>query len=632
MIRKIPLLLFLLIVMPVLPVMAENIPEPMFELFDPGEEIIDYEKYGEFQGRGGEDYKFKVKDRRGLAAAAGEGIYPNSRSLAKSPGYKQYKKQKKLEGSHWLYVNSPDYQANFYRWATAAEDPGVKLFYTGLALENAGHLKHAIKAYHAVAVNFPRSVGWTYWQTPWYIGTVALDRILFLTRKYPELGLKLVDARITVKNRFDDDVRNDVYIVNPGRLVKVSPEEVIGKLPDLSRMKVLERKNFGKISFVNYENGHWQMLLNGKPTIIKAVAYQPTRIGESPDVGTLTDWTVSDFNENGRIDSPYDSWVDENGNNQRDKGEDPIGDFQLMKDLGVDALRIYHHTQVQNKELLKRLYEDFGIMVMMGDYLGMYAVGSQAPWNVGTDYSNLQQQRNMIESVMRMVHEYKDESYVMAWILGNENNYGTANNSRKDPRAYYRFVNQVAKKIKEVDPNHPVLICNGDIQFLDIFAEECPDVDVFGANSYRGKAGFGDNSFWYSLREVVDRPVFITEFGCPAYGRDFSWDYAEQFQAEYLVNNWKDMEFHRAGGPGTGLSIGGGLFEFLDEWWKAGAPPGYPDIIQDVTPNATGPFVDGWFYEEWFGIVGQGDGTDSPFMRNKRRAYFEIQKLWSEDQ
>ncbi|MBI4846174.1 MAG: hypothetical protein HY810_06865 [Candidatus Omnitrophica bacterium] len=236
----------------------------------------------------------------------------------------------------------------------------------------------------------------------------------------------------------------------------------------------------------------------------------------------------------------------------------------------------------------------------------------------------------MLESVMQMVTNYKDEPCVLMWVLGNENNYGVANNSDENPQAYYHFVNEVAKKIKEVDPNHPVVISNGDIHFLDVFARECPDVDIFGANAYRGKYGFGYHNFWFPIKEVAAKPVIITEYGCPAYGHGYSRKQAEDFQAEYLVNDWMDMAANSAG-QGAGISIGGALFEYLDEWWKTGAPPGYPDIIQDVTANCGGPFLDGWYYEEWFGMVSQGDGTDSPFMRQLRKSYFELQKVWQEN-
>ena len=40
-------------------------------------------------------------------------------------------------------------------------------------------------------------------------------------------------------------------------------------------------------------------------------------------------------------------------------------------------------------------------------------------------------------------------------------------------------------------------------------------------------------------------------------------------------------------------------------------------------------FPDGWSSEEWFGIFSQGDGEQSPFLRQPREAYFLYRdKLW----
>jgi beta-glucuronidase len=41
-----------------------------------------------------------------------------------------------------------------------------------------------------------------------------------------------------------------------------------------------------------------------------------------------------------------------------------------------------------------------------------------------------------------------------------------------------------------------------------------------------------------------------------------------------------------------------------------------------------GPFLDGGAYEEWFGLCSQGDGKDSPFKRQLRKAYFMYRDLW----
>jgi beta-glucuronidase len=257
----------------------------------------------------------------------------------------------------------------------------------------------------------------------------------------------------------------------------------------------------------------------------------------------------------------------------------------------------------------------------MGDFLGKYTLGSGAPWKPGTDYNNEEHRKNMLDSVLAMVKEYKDEPFVLFWLLGNENVYGYACNADKEPDAFYRFANEVAKAIKEIDPQHPVAVGGGDILYLDRFAKNAPDIDIYGTNSYRG--GFGFGFIWRQVRDSADKPVLITEYGCPAYAEDKSWEQAEESQAEYLKAAWEDIRENEAFAGGAGNAIGGVTFEYLDEWWKA-----YEPALHDTKPLWAGPFPDGFMHEEWLGIAGQGDGTLSPFLRQLRKAYYMYKKEW----
>jgi len=591
-------------------------------LYDPGKEnFINYQKYGEFQNIGTKDYKYVIKDQEGLIAAAGEGVYPNTLSVRWDPEFKKAQKEKRLDGSHWDFVHSPDLEAAFLKWATSPEPQGVKLFYTAFILEKAGLIKQAIKCYYSIVVNFPASYGWTYWHTPWYTGQAAIAKIKYLLRRHPELGYKLVDADIRIINGYDNEVSNDIVIANPGKLVKVNLlEKLMPKIPKASQT-IKRTIGKGRVHLAQYENGDWQLIFNNKPYVIYGITYSPTKVGESPDNGTQTNWMEDDFNHNGKADGPYDAFVDKNKNNIQDANEPATGDFQLMKEMGVNTIRLYHQPFKVHKEILRDLYQNYGIMVIMGDFFGKYALGSGAQWNPGTDYNNEEQRKNMIQSVINMVLEYKDEPYILFWLLGNENVYGYACNANTYPDVFFKFANEVAKQIKAIDPEHPVAICSGDTLFLDKFGQEAPDIDIFGTNAYRGEYGFG--RLWQGIKEEADRPAFITEFGCPSYYEGKSLDVAEEFQAEYHSGSWEDIANNMAFREGAGNSIGSVAFEWLDEWWKA-----YEPKVHDTKGLWAGPFPDGYMHEEWLGISGQGDGKLSPFLRQLRKTYFMYKNLW----
>jgi beta-glucuronidase len=591
-------------------------------LYDPGkEDFVDYKKYGEFKNMGTKDYQYVVKDQEGLSAAVGEGIYPNTTSIRWDPEFKKAQKDKRLEGSHWDFLQSPDSEAAFLKWMTTSEPQGVKLFYTGLILEKGGFVRHAIKCYYAIVIHFPGSYGWTYWHTPWYVGQAAISKINFLLRRNPKLGVSLVDADIRIINGYDNDVANDIVITNPGRFVKVKLLEKLKPKPDRELLSIKRRLGKGKVHLVQYETGDWRLLVDNKPYIIQGITYSPTKVGESPDDGTQTNWMENDFNKNGKIDGPYDSFVDKNRNNLQDKNEPVVGDFKLMKDMGVNTIRLYHQPFKVNKELLRELYNKYGIRVIMGDFLGKYAIGSGAKWNPGTDYNNEEQKKNMMESVTNMVLEFKDEPFILFWLLGNENIYGYACNANTEPDAFFKFANQVARHIKTIDPDHPVAICSGDVLFLDKFGKDSSDIDIFGTNAYRGGYGFG--FLWRQVKKEAEKPVFITEFGCPAYAEGKTVNETEYMQAEYHSAAWEDVEHNMAFSGGEGNSLGAVIFEWLDEWWKA-----YEPSRHDTKGLWAGPFPDGYMHEEWLGLSGQGDGKLSPFLRQLRQSYYMYQKKW----
>ena len=589
-------------------------------------QVLNFLDYGHFENVGTSDYKFvfhSIESKKSLFIDIGEMPFPNSGSIYTNPNVKNLLKEDRLKGKHWDFVNSDDLEAAYIKWSTAPEPPGVKLFYIGNIFEKANMYYEAIKAYQTLIINFPKTVAWTYWQTPWYPAQAAIGKIKYIINSHPELNIQVSGMRINVNNGYDNDIKNDDIITYPGQITfkqKDAPEEELQPLGNPT--KIIGE---GRVQLAQYTNGHWQLLVDKTPFLIKGITYTPTTIGQSPDKGTLKSWMTQDNNNNGKADGPYDSWVDKNRNNIQDTDEITIGDFQLMKDMGVNVIREYHQPFEPNKEILRTLFQDYGIRIIMGDFLGKYAIGSGAEWSPGTDYDNEEHKKNMMASVRKMVLDHKDEDYLLMWILGNENNYGVASNADKKPRAFFKFLNEVALMIKSIDKNHPVAFVNGDTLFLDIFAQYAPNVDIVGANVYRGNYGFG--SFWDQVRDVTknSKPAMITEYGSPAFIRYRTQDLAETLQAKYHKGNWLDIESNSAGHiAGIGNSIGGITFSYMDEWWKSHNP-----YLHDKKSSTVGPFPGGFYYEEWFGLISQGNGNNSPFMRQLRKSYYLYKNLWN---
>jgi beta-glucuronidase len=399
--------------------------------------------------------------------------------------------------------------------------------------------------------------------------------------------------------------------------------------PSFARdMNIVKTRGTGKVHLVQYEDGSWQLIVDSHPYVVKGMEYSPDPVGSSPEESN--EWMCQDLNNNGRADGPYDAWVDKNRDNFQDADEDAVGDFALLKEMGCNTIRIYNPDTI-DKSILRDLYDNYGIRIIMGSFFGAYAKCSGAAWSEGTDYTNAEQRARMLEEVRQMVLEYKDEPYILMWMLGNENDAeGTYENSTfnntnatREPKAYAELLNEVSKTVHKLDPNHPVGVCSATFKLLHAYAEYAPEIDVIGMNNYPGPYGFG--TLWNHIKGTTDRPVLITEYGTDSFNQVKEKE-DENFQALFHRRAWNDIMANSYWGKNAGNAIGGVVFCWLDKWWLCGN-----NKVHDVEAGARrGPKPDGWVHDEWMGMCGQGNGTRSPFMRQPRKAYYLYKdELWN---
>jgi len=616
-----------------------------FELLDSGtEDIIDYQKYGLFKNVGNPNYEYVMTNREGLCMASGEGIDP-SQSITNRADYRKVRESEKLGlGDHWKHVNTSDPKMDYFVWNDAMEDPGIRLLFVGKAMEKAGHLMHALKAYRAVMVLYPDSATWSAGgEFQWSAAEAAWNSIQNLLRDHPELGLKLVGADVTVRA----DMAGLKVALTPGRFERrvsapddiessmaavMLEDEALWRRETFDTTVILQQRGEGTVQLVQYGNSEWQMIVDDEPYFIHGMNFAPVKVGVLP---WEWNWLWADENTNGIVDS-FEVWVDANGNGVRDEDEPITSDYQLMKDMGVNTIKLYitdEELQDFNYLAMRRIYKEYGIRAIIGNFFGAYCHGSGASWDAGTDYTIRKQRENMMASVSNLVMKLKDEPWLLAWVLGNENNMemsgdvnATRTNASKYPETYAKFLNEVCRMIHELDPNHPVGVGNLLVGLVEYYGMYSPELDYVGINSYIGEDGFG--ATWQKVKQKVNRPVCIMEYGCDAYWTKRGPD--EETQSRYIVKNWKDIVYNSAGFPGAGNSIGGFLFEWLDEWWKDTLNY-FEDPIDKQTTRGVFPmpFPDGFAQEEWFGIMSQGEGQNSPFLRVPRKAYTDLKKIWN---
>ncbi|MCU0672576.1 MAG: hypothetical protein MUE69_07265 [Myxococcota bacterium] len=314
----------------------------------------------------------------------------------------------------------------------------------------------------------------------------------------------------------------------------------------------------------------------------------------------------------------------------------------LMRDMGVNAIRVYVGIP---QRWIRYIYENFGIYTILNHPMGRYGHSVDGVWRSPTDYSDQRTREVLLEEIQALVRSYADTPGLLMWLLGNENNYGLywasaevenlPAEQRDDARATYLYslFGQAIDVIHARDTNHPVAIANGDLQFLDVIREQCPNLDVMGSNVYRGASS---RDLFDRVAEVLDVPFVYTEFGSDAFdAREGRED--DVAQAEILVALWQEIYEHAYGRGRAQNAIGGMIFQWSDGWWKYQQETNL-DVHDETASwsNAAYPFdyVEGQnnMNEEWFGLCAKGrPDEDGQFRLYCRSAYYALQRAFELD-
>ena len=374
-----------------------------------------------------------------------------------------------------------------------------------------------------------------------------------------------------------------------------------------------------QVSVVNNEKG-MKLVVNGEDFMVNGMNWDYIPIGTNTVNANF--WKKSDDVIKAGLDS----------------------EMALLRNMGVNTIRQYTGVPAR---WIQYIYENYGIYTMLNHSFGRYGLTLDGVWTPVTDYSDPKTAHFLLSEVDKLVKEYKNTPGLLLYLLGNENNYGLfwAGAETEDfpdeeekkqavgenrGRPMYKLMNEAAKKMKAMDSSHPVAICNGDVLFIDIVAEECKDVDIYGVNSYRGLS-FTD--MFQTVKDKLNKPILFTEFGADAYNAIKNAE-DQEMQAYYMVGNWKEIYENAAGLGKANNSLGGFTFQFSDGWWKFGfdkrekadqhdnnaswANGGY---AKDLAPGENN------MNEEWFGVCAKGP-TDERGLYElyPRAAYYALKE------
>ncbi|WP_406054443.1 discoidin domain-containing protein [Streptomyces sp. NBC_01077] len=181
-----------------------------------------------------------------------------------------------------------------------------------------------------------------------------------------------------------------------------------------------------------------------------------------------------------------------------------------VKSMGVNTIRTWG-TDGSTKPLLDAAAAN-GVRVINGFWLqpgGGPGSGGCVNYVTDTAYKN-----TMLTEFATWVGTYKSHPATLMWNVGNESVLGLQNcyggtELEAQRNAYTTFVNDVARKIHSIDPDHPVTSTDAWTGAWPYYKRNAPDLDLYSMNSYGNLCKVRQD--W--IDGGYTKPYIITETG-----------------------------------------------------------------------------------------------------------------------
>ncbi len=271
----------------------------------------------------------------------------------------------------------------------------------------------------------------------------------------------------------------------------------------------------GKVRIVGSQ-GNWKLVVNGQPWTVKGMTWGPA---------------VADFPSH----------------------------VANLKAMGVNTIRTWG-TDAGSKPLFDGAAAA-GIRVVAGFWLAPGGgPGSGGCPNYVTDATY---KANSMNDIVQWVTAYKDNPGVLMWDVGNESLLGLQNcysgsDLEAERNAYASFVNDAAKKIHSIDPNHPVTSTDAWTGSWVYYKANAPDLDLYGLNSYG--AICDAKQTW--IAGGYTKPYLITEGGpqgsweAPGDVNGIPNQGTDQDNADGYTKAWNCIQAH------SGVALGATFFHY----------------------------------------------------------------------
>jgi exo-beta-1,3-glucanase (GH17 family) len=249
-------------------------------------------------------------------------------------------------------------------------------------------------------------------------------------------------------------------------------------------------------------------------------------------------------------------------------------DLKLMVAAGINTIRVYE--PIDNIKILDK-FEAAGLKVIMG-----FGYNQHGNFDI------------LSGTFLNYINKYKNHKAILFWELGNEYNYHPEWFDN-DIKNWYKALNKATDLIHNNDTLHPVATAHGELPD-SLALSICQNIDIWGINVYRWDNPESLIKEWTSLSL---KPMYLSEAGADSYmsieKNGYKKGSNEKAQAD-AISHILDQTFKFKKD-----CIGVTLYEFVDEWWKAGN--NNQQGAGGWAPNSSGVPYDGTPNEEYWGIL-----------------------------
>ncbi|MFF9276917.1 discoidin domain-containing protein [Streptomyces griseosporeus] len=233
-----------------------------------------------------------------------------------------------------------------------------------------------------------------------------------------------------------------------------------------------------------------------------------------------------------------------------------------VRAMGANTIRTWG-TDGSSKALLDAAAAN-GIRVINGFWLqpgGGPGSGGCVNYVTDTAYKN-----NSLAEFARWVEAYKSHPATLMWNVGNESVLGLQNcysgsELEAQRNAYTGFVNDVARKIHSIDPDHPVTSTDAWTGAWPYYQRNAPDLDLYAVNAYNGVCGVRQD--WtdggYTKPYVVTETGPAGEWEVPNDVNGVPDEPTDAQKADAYTKAWNCVTGHQ------GVALGATLFHYGTE-------------------------------------------------------------------